>query len=382
MRVCYLANSMLPSRYANSVHVANMADGLTRAGADVTLLALRGDRSLLPSDDDSGIFDFYGLKPSFRIEWLPNPAARGRSVFASLATWFKVRRLAPDLVIGRHGKACAAAAFRGFPTVYETHKPLSWNSFGDRIWLDRMFRSPNFRGLVTISQPLRDILAEETKLPQSRILVAHDAATPLSVATPVRLGLPARMQVGYVGTFHPGRGIELILDLAAALGDMDFHLIGGKREDLVSWHGSAPGPDNLTFHGFQTPSRAAAMRAGCDVLLAPYQRETLIEGGWNTANWMSPLKVFEYMASAKPILCSDLPVLREVMEDGRNALLLSPDNLSEWVAALRRLQDDRGYAHDLGASALQDFLANHTWERRARRILAFAGEGHSRDRVS
>lgn len=375
MKVCYLSNSVLPSRYANSVHVANMAHGLSCTGAEVTLLAFRGDQSLLSSPGESAVFDYYGLEPSFDIEWLPGLATRGRSVLSSLAAWVKLRRLRPDLAIGRHGKACAAACALGIPTVYETHRPLTWNSRGDRLWLSRMFKSRSFRGLVTISKPLQDILVEETGLDRSRVLVAHDAAKLPSPEQSVRLGPPDRLQVGYVGAFYPGRGIELILEIAAASPDMDFHLIGGLREDLLRWNPGAAELANVQFHGFQAPSRAAALRAGFDVLLAPYQRETFIKDGWDTAKWMSPLKIFEYMSSAKPILCSDLPVLREVMVHEGNCLLLSPEDSGEWVAALNSLRSNPDDARALGKRAFESFVNNYTWEQRAQRVLAFASGG-------
>jgi glycosyltransferase involved in cell wall biosynthesis len=257
--------------------------------------------------------------------------------------------------------------------VYEIYKLFSWNSRGDRVLLTRMFKSPAFRGLVTISTPLRDILAEETGLDPARILVAHDAARASEVDKPEQLGPSGRLQVGYVGAFYPGRGIELILEIAALLPEMDFHFIGGAARDLAQWGGKDPGLSNVSFHGFLPPARAAALRAGCDVLLAPYQRKTLIKDGWDTTRWMSPLKIFEYMSAGKPILCSDLPVLREVMVEERNALLLPPDDSTAWVAALRRLRADPAYAHALGERAYRDFKANHTWAQRARRIMDFAG---------
>jgi len=84
---------------------------------------------------------------------------------------------------------------------------------------------------------------------------------------------------------------------------------------------------------------------------------------------VSPLKVFGYMAAAKPILCSDLPVLREVIEDGSNGILVPPDNVEAWAAALQRLLDDGTLRQRLGVTAHADFLARHTWRQRASRVL-------------
>jgi glycosyltransferase involved in cell wall biosynthesis len=77
------------------------------------------------------------------------------------------------------------------------------------------------------------------------------------------------------------------------------------------------------------------------------------------------LKVFGYMAAGKPILCSDLPVLREVIEDGRNGLLLPPEDPKAWATTLRYLVDNPAECSRLGATARADFLARHTWQQRA-----------------
>ncbi len=53
---------------------------------------------------------------------------------------------------------------------------------------------------------------------------------------------------------------------------------------------------------------------------------------------MSPLKLFEYMAHGLPIVSSDLPALREVLENESNALLCDPDDIVAWVSAIERLR--------------------------------------------
>ena len=102
----------------------------------------------------------------------------------------------------------------------------------------------------------------------------------------------------------------------------------------------------------------------------PYSRRTVAPGGVTT-DWMSPLKMFEYMAAARPIVASDLPALREVLRDRENAVLVEPDNAAALADGLRCLLGDASLAHRLATQARRDVEA-YTWENRARIILDFA----------
>jgi len=94
-----------------------------------------------------------------------------------------------------------------------------------------------------------------------------------------------------------------------------------------------------------------------------------VGGGTNLADWMSPLKMFEYMAQGKAIIASDLPVLREVLRDGENALLCDPDDPAAWAEALTGLAGQRQRLTELGDCARRDFLNSYSWDQRARHIL-------------
>ena len=91
--------------------------------------------------------------------------------------------------------------------------------------------------------------------------------------------------------------------------------------------------------------------------------------GCNLSDWMSPLKLFEYMGHGKAIVCSDLPVLREVLTDGVNARLANPDAPEEWVSAIRALHSSPETRVALGARARIDFVEKYSWDRRAEHIL-------------
>lgn len=84
---------------------------------------------------------------------------------------------------------------------------------------------------------------------------------------------------------------------------------------------------------------------------------------------MSPLKLFEYMSAKKAIVCSDLPVLREILQDGSTALLVSPLDLNAWKAALLRIRDEPGLRQAIATEAHRKFLQSHTWSKRAETVL-------------
>ena len=98
--------------------------------------------------------------------------------------------------------------------------------------------------------------------------------------------------------------------------------------------------------------------------------DLILQGGdVGAARWMSPLKIFEYMAHGKPIVATDLPVIREVLEHERNALLAPSGDLDAWEHAARRLVDDPALRERLGGRAREDFEAGYSWRARARAVL-------------
>lgn len=178
------------------------------------------------------------------------------------------------------------------------------------------------------------------------------------------------VRLGYVGHLYAGRGIEILFAIAEALPGVELHLIGGSEIDLARWR-RQPTPANLRLHGFVAPARLAALYGELDILLMPYQRRVAVAGGRSeTSGWMSPLKLFEYMAAGRAIVASDLPVLREVLEDGHNALLVAPEDPEAWLAAVRQLLDDPALRRRLGETARRRHGESYTWDARARAVVA------------
>jgi glycosyltransferase involved in cell wall biosynthesis len=89
--------------------------------------------------------------------------------------------------------------------------------------------------------------------------------------------------------------------------------------------------------------------------------------GGDIASVTSPMKLFEYMACGRAILCSDLPVLHEVLNDA-NAVFYPPDDLPSMMAAFTRLLQDAGLRASLGEQAQKDVI-QYSWQSRMQKIL-------------
>ncbi|GAB6058147.1 hypothetical protein JCM31598_12640 [Desulfonatronum parangueonense] len=151
---------------------------------------------------------------------------------------------------------------------------------------------------------------------------------------------------------------------------VDFHIVGGDETDIVYWSGQTDF-SNLFFHGFVKHSEVHRYRNNCHVLLAPYQAKnvTMAGGKGDSSAYMNPIKIIEYLSAQKPIIASDLPVLREILEHERNALLCPPDDVHAWLRCLERLRDEPDLGKRLAEAAYYDFISKYTWTKRAQTVL-------------
>jgi glycosyltransferase involved in cell wall biosynthesis len=172
--------------------------------------------------------------------------------------------------------------------------------------------------------------------------------------------------IGYAGHLYPWKGVDLVIEAVAALPDAQALIIGGHEQepDLARMKAFARQLDcesRVTFAGLIPPADVAARLREADVLTLPNRASAI------SSTFTSPLKLFEYMASGRPIVASDLPSLREVLRDGENALLVEPGNPQALVAGIARIQQDETLGRRLAAQAMQD-VRQFTWARRAERL--------------
>ncbi len=375
MKICLIAPTFLPARRANTVQVMKMAQALTALGNQV-LVTVPGEHKTGPAPTWSELSHHYGLQQQFEVEWLPARGWLRRYDYGFRAVRY-ARRHGADLIYTRLPQSAALAGLLGIPTIYEVHDFPTGR--GAKMLFRLFLRGSGARRLVVITRALRDDLirwintlpvAPFTIVAPDGVDLARYADTPSPAEARRALSLPERFTVGYTGHLYPGRGAGLILSLAARLPEMTFLLVGGDPEDVAKARAEAEkaGLSNVILSGFVANAELPRYQAACDILLMPYQQRVAASSGGDIARYLSPLKLFEYMVSGRPIISSDLSVLEEVL-NRENALLLPPSDIDAWAAAIQELSMDAPRREALARQAKVD-IQGYSWKARAGKVLA------------
>ena len=259
---------------------------------------------------------------------------------------------------------------RGIPFVLEYN--------GSEIWMSRNWGTPlehealsekiehaNFAVadlIVVVSQPMADELIAR-QVPAGKILVNPNGVEPDRYSPDVdasglraRLGLDGKIVIGFIGTFGPWHGAEV---LARAFGELiarhpayrdSLRLLmigdGVKMPEVVAALDAAAVSDLTVMTGIVPQAEGPVYLAASDILASPH-----VANSDGTPFFGSPTKLFEYMAMGKGIVASDLDQVGEILEHGRAAQMVRPGDVDSLVDGLRALIDDPARRAALGAEA-------------------------------
>jgi glycosyltransferase involved in cell wall biosynthesis len=370
-KLYYIARARIPSSRANCVQALKMCAGFA-ACLPVEMIAPYYPEDARKRDS---LREEFALARPFDVTWLPFPhwgerfAVRGYALAAAL--YVRARR--GRLVYSREVWSAFWLARAGRRVGFEAHDleedrryPV-WHTLTSDASL-----SPALGGIFCISKSLiEDYAAAGARrgllhwAPDGVDLQRFDPPVEKSDARS-RLGLSGSARiVCHSGHLYPGRGIEEAVEALRSLPGVLLLLVGGNPEDVDRIRAAAAArgvQDRVRLDGMVPNGKVPLYLRAADALIMPYTSRT------PTVRAMSPLKMFEYMAAARPIVATDFPTVREVLRDGDNALLAAPDSAESIARGLRRALEDRSLADKISRRAREDVNA-YTWEERARKIL-------------
>jgi glycosyltransferase involved in cell wall biosynthesis len=389
-RLLYIANIRLPTEKAHGLQIVQNCEAFADAGATVMLWVARRAQT----DDLRGITDVwahYGVKQNFSLESIPcidlllwvqtRADLLARLVFHLQQITFLVMMFLralftrADSYYSRDPLTLLALSLikPRRALAYEAHRLAAGR--GGR-WLQRQVIR-RVGAIFPVTKRLGDDLVERGA-DQARIRVAHDgirrerfAHLPSQTEARQVLGWPLdAFIVGYVGrlqTLAMDKGVGTLLEAVRRVDGVSLALVGGPDDMAAALRGQwvGYGLDKAWFlnAGQVPPERVPLYLSAFDVCAMPFP--------WTEhfAYYASPIKLFEYMASRRALVVSDLPSTAEVVTDGESALLVPPSDVEALAAAITRLRDDPALCQRLAARAHAIVMAAYTWDARATAIL-------------
>ena len=370
MKIAYIATAEVPSQKANSLQVMKVCQALVQIGETVHLFVpgrIRTDWDVLAAN--------YGVTERFQINWIPSRAGFKRLDF-TLGSLQKARTENTDIVYTRMLWVARLSQVFSLPVILEIHD-LPTGHYGPMLY-KHFLKSGKAKLVVYITDALKRLADDHAGVTarEDEFIIAPDGVdlerySQLPDPPKARnlLGLPEKITAAYSGSFYEGRGLETLLELAVSFPDTQFLWIGGSATAVEDWKRklTSAGVYNVILTGFISNDRLPLYQAAADILLMPYNRKFSGSGGGNIAEVSSPMKMFEYMAAGRVILTSDIPVLREILDEN-NAVFYSPEDFSDLKSKFSSLINNDSRRELLAQKALTD-VREFDWKERMSKIM-------------
>jgi glycosyltransferase involved in cell wall biosynthesis len=382
MKIIYIDKGRFPTEKAHGYQITKMCEVFASLGCEVELWV--PDRTNFIKD---GIFEYYGLRKNFKVEKIAvidffdylNTLHSLSFYLVSLNYFIKLvfSKLEKDATVySRSPEIIWLFSLRGFKTVFEAH---NWP--GRKSSLHAFFLR-NASKIVVLTKRIRELFLANN-FSEEKILISPDGVDlevfDISLAQNEArelLGLPSDKKIlGYTGSYTTMGEDKGIKDIIGALletlkkrKDVLFLAVGGSEKDIEFYANIANKYKVFEFIKFipkVSISELAKYQKACDIMLMPFPDIP------HYRHYMSPLKMFEYMASKRPIIASDLPSVRDVLNE-KNCVFCNPDDSQDLAEKILYLLDYPEIADTVSKLAFED-VQKYTWQKRADGILKFIG---------
>ncbi len=368
---------------AEGIHIQSIVNGLRNLGHEVKVVSLVGEQTQFRKSQEAkeSFWDKVRAK-------IPGPVYELAEIAYNLKGLRMLQKaidsFQPDIIYDRYAhfsfSALWAAKRNNLPLILEVNSPYSIQK---RQWeklyfpgLSRMGEEKIFNAaphIIVVSTPLKKIVMDYG-VPEERITVLPNGTDPERFNPKVddselrkELGLEGRVVLGFVGILRRWHNIDKLIevleeiDLPKYNATMIFLGDGPSYHELVEFNRQKGHEDWIRFLGRIPHAEIQKYIAMMDIAISPH-----------ATPYSSPMKILEYMAMEKAILAPDMENIRDILKDGHNALLFTPDDRTALKEKLLVLIKDRALREKLGQNARKDVVEKFTWQGNARKTAEIA----------
>jgi glycosyltransferase involved in cell wall biosynthesis len=388
MKILYYSshpNLSLNSQSGYGTHFREMIKAFRALGHEVSVLIMGGEQEENAEKEGVGLSIKQKIKPLVPAKIWTSMKDFNLIRFDSYAKQVleeKVREFMPDLIYERSAylqtsgveiaKKCNIPHFMEInsPHIEET-KVFQGESWYEKKAINAENEQVNGSDmLLPVSSALKDFLIKNYRVPTDKFTVVPNAIDPKKLeyskldadVISSKYGLKDKIVIGFVGSIFPWHGIDKMIKAISQLQSVENIkvLIVGDGEilpDLKKQAHSLGLSDLMIFTG-KVPHKDVFAYIECmDITIGA-------DSHW----YGSPVKIFEYGGMGKAIIAPDNIPVRDVMEDGKDGILVKP-NADSIREAMEILIGDPKLRRNMAQSFQQKVLTNHKWIDNAKRVI-------------
>lgn len=384
----FFTRNVLPQPQAHLVQVAHSANAAANLGYSTVLVYLRPlEESLNPLEvfypfqpipPADRLAKFYNLQDKLKVAALPMPwpidriGGKFTNSSTAISKYYFPLYILPHtkIVHTRDWNFVKAAIKHGVPAIYEHHH------HEDKIFEPEIVSNPLFQITVTVADTVRDSIIQNG-MPPEKVIKLHNGFNQIFLKRQPEAAQSWRHKllkderqhlVVYAGALSKFKGVDLLIDVAKQLPEIQFAIAGGNESQVKYYQQLAreKQTENVTFLGHLPQNELASLLQAADILAHPHC-------AGKEATFTSPLKLFDYMASGTPIVATEIPPLMEFKTAKAVAAWCEPDNPIQFAQCLQQVWQTHprkieGYADSM------DFVQQFSCENRISKILSYVEE--------
>lgn len=367
MKINYITNVRVPTQRAQGYAIMKMCSEFASLGREVTLYVPTRGNSKIKKDP----FEYYSLTKNFEIKKIksfdllvrwPSKISYWIDILSFLIVSKFVVKPNPGEIIYTRDFLTTLFFSKDNLICLELHEiPASKFLFKIALKKAKIF--------FVLNKYLKDELVklglseDMIHIVPSGVEIGHFDIPVSREEAREKTNLPLEKDiVAYTGHLYPWKGAGTLAEAALLLPDALFVFVGGVEPEFSEFKKKYGQSKNIILRPFVERSLIPFYLKSADVLVLPNSASEKI-----SSNYTSPLKLLEYMASGRPIVASDLPSIREILDKDK-CVFAKSDNPESFNEAIKKILFEENFGKNIAQNAFNQ-AGQYSWEKRAKRIL-------------
>jgi glycosyltransferase involved in cell wall biosynthesis len=367
MKITYLLNSSIPSNLPSSLQVAKMCEGMQENSHNVSLIT--------PMPGQGNFLKFYNIKTKFnlyKIKYFKKyPLGLNYYLFSIISILYAIK-LKSDLFVTRNFFTCFLLVILKKKTIFEIHHDITsegrivkflFNNF-------KIFNCESVIKVVAISNGVKKYLIADLGTSKKKIQVLPSASGLNIKNWRGNINVKKnKINIGYFGSLEKTKGVNFLIKISKKDKSNNYFIFGGTKENVKIFRKKIIS-NNLLVKSHVPYKDLKNYLLKMDVLVMPYDKKVVRSAGGigNISKYMSPLKLFDYLASGKLVIATKINSIEEIVQNKKNCILINKLDVFDWHNEIKLIIKHKKRYEQIAKNGFE-LSKKYTYNLRAKKFL-------------